>query len=255
MAASAAPPRLSGRGQVISVLDADPDLADGLAPDVLAVARRHATARMRYVPEGPWDPVAEFADPVPRLGLLVVDGLLTREVSIAGRTTTELLGAGDLLRPWDQDDSSGDLLPTEITWMVHEPLRVAVLDKHFAAVAGRWPALVDALVSRSSKRLRRLATRLAIGQVTRVDERLLILLWQLAERWGRVGPDGVRLPLPLTHETLGKLVGARRPSVTTALSGLARDRLVERTADGWLLRGEPVAALEALTGQREPSGV
>lgn len=249
MAASAAPPRLRARGHVISVLDADPDLAEGLSPDVTAVARQHATARLLVVPEGPWDPVADFTDPVPRIGLLIVDGLLTREVSVAGRTTTELLGAGDLLRPWDQDSSS-TMLPTEIAWTVQEPLRVAVLDKHFAAVAGRWPALTEALIGRAVKRVGWLSLRLAIGQVTRVDERLLILLWHLAERWGRVGPDGVRLPLRLTHETLGKLVGARRPSVTTALTGLARDRLVERTDEGWLLRGDPEAALEALSGGR-----
>jgi hypothetical protein len=234
---------------VISVLDADPDLGEGLPPDVAAVVRRHATARVRIVAEGPWDPVAEFADPVPRIGLLVIDGLLTRELTVAGRTTTELLGAGDLLRPWDQDVSAS-LLPTDVVWTVLDPVRLAVLDKHFAAVAARWPALVEALVGRAVKRVSSLALRLAITQVTRVDERLLILLWQLAERWGRVGPDGVRLPLPLTHETLGKLVGARRPSVTTALSGLARDRLVERTADGWLLRGDPTDALEALVGAR-----
>ena len=31
----------------------------------------------------------------------------------------------------------------------------------------------------------------------------------------------------------------RRPSVTTALTALAREGLVERTADGWLLHGDP----------------
>ena len=78
-----------------------------------------------------------------------------------------------------------------------------------------------------------------------MDERLLVLMWSLAERWGRVGPDGVRLPLALPHRTLATLVGARRPSVTTALSGLARDGLVERTPDGWLLHGDPVDVLPA----------
>jgi CRP/FNR family cyclic AMP-dependent transcriptional regulator len=49
----------------------------------------------------------------------------------------------------------------------------------------------------------------------------------------------VRVPIALPHRTLATLVGARRPSVTTALTGLARDGLVERTADGWLLHGDP----------------
>ena len=72
-----------------------------------------------------------------------------------------------------------------------------------------------------------------------MDDRLLVLLWAMAERWGRVAPQGVRLPLRLPHRTLATLVGARRPSVTTALSGLAREGLVERTQDGWLLHGDP----------------
>ena len=70
-----------------------------------------------------------------------------------------------------------------------------------------------------------------------------MLLWTLAERWGRVGPHGVRLPLSLPHRTLATLVGARRPSVTTALTGLARAGLVERVRDGWLLHGDPAEVL------------
>ena len=35
------------------------------------------------------------------------------------------------------------------------------------------------------------------------------------------------------------LVAARRPSVTSALQGLAREGLISRADDGWLLHGEP----------------
>src|SRR5437773_6944203 len=31
------------------------------------------------------------------------------------------------------------------------------------------------------------------------DEHLLIILWKLAERWGRVSPQGVKLPITVTH--------------------------------------------------------
>ena len=86
----------------------------------------------------------------------------------------------------------------------------------------------------------------AIAQVPRVDARVLVLLWLLADRWGRVSPQGVRVPLSLTHETIGKLVGARRPSVTTALGVLTRRGLVERTDSGWLLHGDPQEALPEL---------
>jgi Crp-like helix-turn-helix protein len=54
-----------------------------------------------------------------------------------------------------------------------------------------------------------------------------------------VGPSGVVVPLELTHEALGHLVGARRPTVTLALSELGRQGAVTRRADGaWMLRAD-----------------
>jgi hypothetical protein len=239
------PERIATRTPIIAVLDADPDLADALTPEVRSVARRHAVARVETIEPGLWDPEAAYGGAPPTVGLLMVDGLITRDIGFAGRTTTELLGAGDLLRPWDQD-ATFEPLPVQICWHVLQRSRVAVLDRHFAAVIGRWPGLVDAIVGRAVKRSRSLAFQLAISQVTRVDGRLLVLFWQLADRWGRVTPHGVLVPLDLTHETLGKLVGARRPSVTTALGQLGAHRLLERSHDGWLLHGDAEAILAEL---------
>jgi CRP/FNR family transcriptional regulator, cyclic AMP receptor protein len=51
-------------------------------------------------------------------------------------------------------------------------------------------------------------------------------------------PDGVLVSLRLSHRTLAGMVGARRPSVTTALGQLMARGDLERRADGeWLLRG------------------
>ena len=62
----------------------------------------------------------------------------------------------------------------------------------------------------------------------------------LAERWGRVVPGGVLVSLRLSHRTLAGMVGARRPSVTTALGQLMARGEIERRADGeWILRGDP----------------
>ena len=112
-----------------------------------------------------------------------------------------------------------------------------------AASPPRWsqyPEITAALFDRLSERSLRLATTQAISQLTRVDRRLKALFWHLAERWGRVGGEGVVIPLALTHRILGQLVGARRPTVSTALSELAeRDELVRRADGSWLLRGDP----------------
>jgi hypothetical protein len=232
-------------GNVLRVLEADPDLGAALPPEVFAVAARHALAEVKEVPQGEWVPSSCYDGSHPLVGLLIVDGLLTRDMSFAGRMSSELMGAGDLLRPWDQD-AAFDPIPLDVSWQILEKAHIAILDRHFAAVIGKWPVLVDAVTGRAVKRSRALAFQLAISQVTRVDERLLVLMWHLAERWGRVGPDGVRVPLRLTHEALGRLVGARRPSVTTALTGLSKRGCVERTPTGWLLHGDPAEQLADL---------
>jgi CRP/FNR family transcriptional regulator, cyclic AMP receptor protein len=223
---------------LISLLEADPELGEGLSPTELETARRTVAMHARTLEAGPWDPHEEAWPVPPTLGVLVLEGVVTRDIVFAGRTTTELLGAGDVLRPWE-DDVQFDPLPFGVSWHIHEPTRVAVLDSRFAIAAARWPVLAGAVSRRHIHRARALAFQLAIAQLPRVDDRLLVLLWALAERWGRVSPQGVRLPLSLPHRTLATLVGARRPSVTTALSGLARDGLVERTEEGWLLHGDP----------------
>ena len=86
-------------------------------------------------------------------------------------------------------------------------------------------------------RSRRLASLLAIAQQHRLEDRLLLLFWQLADRYGRVGPEGVRLELRLTHELIGHLVGAYRPSVSAALTRLQQAGSCVATADRWILLG------------------
>ncbi len=234
--------RLSGPGDgsVIRVLEADSALADALDPRAAAVARRWALARVDRVGTGAWDPGERYGEDPGLLGLLVLEGLLTRDVVLGERCCTELLGQGDILRPWDRAEDPYGSVPSDANFWVLEPTRVAVLGRRFTTVIGRFPELTTAVASRILRRARGLALQLAVAHQRRVDVRVLTLLWHYADRWGKVGPDGVVLPLHLTHATLGKLSGARRPSVTTALAELGRRGRVLRRSDGsWLLRGEP----------------
>ena len=112
---------------------------------------------------------------------------------------------------------------------------------------------MDALVERITDRTRRLTYNLATQRSKRVDERLWLALWQIADRWGTVGPGGVEIKLPgLSHRVLGSLIAARRPSVTTAIGGLVERGLLERLDDGGLLLcGEPSAEV-VRTAVEEP---
>src|SRR3954466_8866384 len=223
----------------IRLLEAQPDLAEGLSPEEEADARRHVVAVLEDVPAGRWEPTGGFALDPAFIGLLLIDGTLSRHVELVGRRCSELLGPGDLLRPWDYDEGDANSVPTESAWTVLEPARLAVLAGPFPRVACRYPELVSRLIGRTLRRSRWLAILLTISSMPRVDARVQALLWHLADRWGHVTLDGVVVPVRLTHDMIGRLVGAHRPSVTTALSELARAGRISRPPHGWLLRGDP----------------
>ena len=82
----------------------------------------------------------------------------------------------------------------------------------------------------------------AIAGLPRVEDRVLALFWELADRWGVVRPEGVVIRLKLTHEFIGRLIAAKRPTVSLALMSLAEDGLVTRDGDGgWTLSHESAA--------------
>jgi CRP-like cAMP-binding protein len=165
--------------------------------------------------------------------VLVLDGLLLRDAALADRTSTQLLGPGDIVNPWL---SSEELLPCRVSWRAHTPTVLALLDGRFAQAARRWPSLSAVVTRRLCERVDRLASQGAALQLSNVDQRLVAHLWQLADRFGRVTQGGVVIPLQLTHQLLGQLVGAQRPTVTLAATKLTESGYVTRREDGtWFL--------------------
>ena len=219
--------------------DVDPSLFAGLTGHELDDARTRAVAPTVALERGPWDhsqlPGDDLAGCV---GLLVLDGVLLRSVVVGAHPRSELIGPGDLVRPWQEGELSS--VPFDVRWQVVRPARLAVLDERFLAVASSSPKLILAIVGRLVRRARWLTLQLAISDLRRVDDRLMMFFWHVADRWGRVGPDGVAVPLPVTHEMLSQLVCAQRPTVTSSLKRLAADGRLRRRRDRtWLLAHEP----------------
>jgi len=79
--------------ELIRLLDEDPDLARDV--DRAASAARHAViALVENVRPGPWQPAEQSHG---SLGMLILDGFVTRSVLTGGLGCTELLGRGDLV--------------------------------------------------------------------------------------------------------------------------------------------------------------
>lgn len=234
-------PALATDGKLAALADVDADLLRLLSPDRQSSARRELAVRVVALPRGRW-PIDGVAVDPRHLGFLVVDGVLGRELVADDVTSIELLGPGDVVRPWDEAAHS-ELLQAVVRWSALAPTRLAILDRHVAVRLAPYPEIHAALLERCAWRARRLAVLQTISQLNRVDRRVLTLLWHLAERWGRVTADGVVVPLALSHGVLGQLVGARRPTVSTALGKLAgAGEIVRGDAGTWLLTGRPVGA-------------
>jgi CRP/FNR family transcriptional regulator, cyclic AMP receptor protein len=227
---------------VARVLVRDPDLAGGLEGERLRRAERDLVAATAVAFEGPWDPEEAGERVRGGAGLLLLEGLVVRRVGRTGRYGAELLGPGDLMRPW-QHDGEDVTLPFDTTFRVIEPTLFALLDFRFAARAAPYPEIGGALIGRAMQRSRTLVVNMAIAHYPRIDRRLLMLMWHLADRWGRVTPEGIRVPLRLTHQLLADLVASRRPSVTSGLQQLGREGHISKLGDAWLLHGEPPAEL------------
>ncbi len=171
-------------------------------------------------------------DPAEWLGLMAVDGLALVQVAAGRAPIGWLIGADDLIRPWEMEEAS---LLTSASWQALSPLRLALLDGDFARRVTGLGAVTDALAMKAAQTSHWLFAKSLVTGTSVIEERLLLLFALLGERWGKATSAGVLVAMPLTHQVLATLIGARRPSVSTALRGLSAGGLLQRTAEGWLL--------------------
>jgi hypothetical protein len=219
------------------VLAEDPDLGIGIEQQELEAARQACLGSELLLARGRWTPSFRRRRVERGFGLLVLSGLLSRRIGIGSRSAAELLGPGDVLRPWDHLTGPG-ALGVEPDWQVIAPARLALLGPEFARRAARYPSIASNLLDRVMRRSRYSVVNMAIVAEPRVETRLELLFWLLAERWGTVGPEGIRVDLPLTHALLAELVAAARPTVSTALSTLDSQGTIKRQGRrAWLLSG------------------
>jgi CRP/FNR family cyclic AMP-dependent transcriptional regulator len=240
--------------RAVRLLEHDADLVEDVPPAERGHAIAESGVRVDAAPVGSWVPAKQKRQPG-AFGLFILEGLMVRSVSIGDRTCAEVLGPGDVLRPWVRSLSGAGSIESSVEWTAVEPTALAVLGGAFVQRMAAWPAVISALGDRVTLRTHWLAFHLAVCHMRRVDERVLIVLWHFADRWGRVTPDGVVLSLPLTHALLAKVIGGQRPSVSSAIGQLQRQGLVSRSEDrSWVLHGEPPDTLAEVRDRPTGSG-
>lgn len=228
----------------IALFDADPGLLRGLPPSEAAALSARTVAPSLNLRTGPWEPSVDQTVEQTAFGILVLSGSLLREFRTPARSAAELVGPGDVVRPWG---TYGD----RAYWSVLAPGRAALLDRDFMLTIAGVPEVLAELAARAERRAGSLAQLLSICSLVRVEARVLALLWQLGRRYGSTEADGLLLALPLTQEAIGRLIGARRTSVSVAFTRLIESGALERRDNRTLLlRGEVGDFLTDLTSSR-----
>jgi CRP/FNR family transcriptional regulator, cyclic AMP receptor protein len=226
--------RFTPDARTICLLETEPAFAQAIEDeDSLPQARRALSVPTVKVPNGAFDLNGVASRHGDNALLLVLDGALARDVQVLDRTTTQLFGPGDVIAAGRRDPES---LNARVSFHSEPSCRVALLEGRFHAAARVWPGLATIVQQRLAAQGRRLAIQAAILALPRVESRVLAVLWHLADTFGKVQRDGVLVPLPLTHERLGRLVGAHWPTVTLALRRLGDAGDAVRVPEGWMLR-------------------
>jgi CRP-like cAMP-binding protein len=226
----------------LRLLDLDPDLLQFLTSEDRAKLES-VTLRVIALPEGRPIDVTDLLERSGAFAAVVQTGMVLRDLQLGAQRGLRLLGPGEVIAL--REAPTSPMLAISSYRATGETM-VVLLGNAFLFAARQAPGLMVGLHTRLSEQLDRLATQLVICQLPRVEERVLAMLWLLAESWGRVTPSGTTLQLSLTHELLGAMVGARRPTVTLALGELAERGALVHQDRGWLLLERPAAESPAL---------
>jgi CRP/FNR family cyclic AMP-dependent transcriptional regulator len=229
------------------LLDVDPDLGRFLSAEDRYEAEQVAVP-VQHVQKGPLD-IDALLKRSRAFAAIVLDGLLVDRLQLGDQASLRLVGPGDVV---SLPGPSPSMLITHATRQVASPVRLALLGSEVLLAARRWPRLVVGLHVRMADQADRITAQLAICQLPRVDQRLLAMMWLLAESWGQVTSVGTSVPLSLTHDVLGELIGARRPTVTLALGELSERGALVRQDRGWLLVEPPPVASGSLPKIEQP---
>jgi CRP/FNR family cyclic AMP-dependent transcriptional regulator len=241
-----------GAPSTVRLLSVDAGLRAAVPADDRRLAERVLVVPYREFEAGSWSPEALLDDSARPLAALLLRGVVTHELMLAGRRSANVLGPGDLFRPWRSADTA---VPCASSWSTGGGAAMAVLDGRFLTAARRWPGLSAVVYERLAEQLETAEVRAAVTALPRVEERVLALFWLLADRWGVVRPEGVVVELALTHALIGHLVGSQRPTVSLALQALAEGGLLQRAdTDAWILGHDSRTALAVTPDRRFDDG-
>ena len=145
-------------------------------------------------------------------------------------------GPGWVLLPPTADEVVFALVPSRLTL-----IDACARDRLLAD-----PATAQSLLQQVADTLAQEQEALGNFAHTHHVERVRAKLLQLAQSYGRVAQDGIRIDFPLSHVLLADMIGSFRETVTRALDELQRTGLVTRCGHTYRLLVSPERVLEPM---------
>lgn len=194
-------------------------------------------SRIVTLDPGSFDAAHLVAEPEDSFGILILDGLILARLELGRAHAGWLVGAEDLLRPWQLPEIS---LLASAQWQALKPSRVLRIDRGFRQRLQHDPHFVQELLARSARTSHWLFAKTLVTSSPSIEDRLVLLFALWSERWGKVTPEGICIDLPLTHQMIAELCGARRPTVSVTLRALEKQGVItRRSRSGWVLGRAP----------------
>ena len=219
------------------------ELSEGLARFVEGVSRadREHALRVLWACESvDVDGVPRFATAFPEDALLLTDDgfVIVRSTGGIPKRSVVTCDAGPgriLLAP----------APEEVLVGLGKS-RVTVIDGGARAALVQSPALAERLVEQLARALGEKQDATANFAPTHHVDRVRRKLLQLADSYGHVVRDGVRIDFPISHSLLAEMVGSSRETVTRAVDALQRTGFVDRRGSTYRLLLSPNAVAAEL---------
>lgn len=140
-----------------------------------------------------------------------------KEAILAFVDPGEIFGELALTAPAEREERAETVEKSTIVMIAKEVLERAMADD---------PRLSLGVTKLVGLRRQRVERRLKSLLFRSNRERVVDLLRELAERYGRPGPQGLEITLRLSHQELANVIGATRETVTVVLGELQAEGLV-----------------------------
>lgn len=130
----------------------------------------------------------------------------------------EVFGELALIDPTTRNECAEAVEATQLVLIPREDLQRAMM---------AYPQLSHGITKLIGLRRRRIERRLKNLLFHSNRERLVHLLLELVEQYGRVDEDGIELTIKLSHQEMANIIGSTRETVTVVLGELQKENLIE----------------------------